>query len=505
MLCQQRLIQFYPVAVHLTKHSFLSSWANRRKVIERTSTLNHFEILEVKKDALSTEIKLAFYKKAKLLHPDVNRGMSLEVANAKFIELKDAYEILNDPILKLRYIRKMNSSFAPDRQNRNNEKNAREYDARQDSDQGQNIRYDDADEDFHFRMNRNRSSNRERSIIALATKSWEDFQIELEDAMAMAYHGPLFTPDGEFDFPQAFECEERSRPDITNVESENGVDNRNHEIMNVVSGRQVLGVVNYKPFLKENNNKNHSNSYDNKNNNDNKSNDNNSGGCGRSSSNKDASLMDESKSEYSSELKSSPFSNPSPNPDLNPYNPIRDVNPNNLNLNPNSNNPNYGLDSIPISNPDPYPNSPNPNPNNPNPDPDSIPEPVDSLELFWQGSVNARAIRSEGIVCFEVRSDLLDEDENDDGDNYSDSDTNKNDDNDSSNDGNTTSDPPFTTVASLKWMINPRTGCEAYYLFDVEGKETHTIISQSTPGVQKLSLVSVDGYVEFVCTRAVRP
>ena len=56
---------------------------------------NYYKILEVETDASEEEIKLGYRKLAKKYHPDLNRNDPH--AKDKFIELKEAYEILIDP------------------------------------------------------------------------------------------------------------------------------------------------------------------------------------------------------------------------------------------------------------------------------------------------------------------------------------------------------------------------------------------------------------------------
>ena len=54
---------------------------------------NYYEILGVSKDATQAEIKSAFRKKARELHPDVNKAPDAE---EKFKELGKAYETLSN-------------------------------------------------------------------------------------------------------------------------------------------------------------------------------------------------------------------------------------------------------------------------------------------------------------------------------------------------------------------------------------------------------------------------
>jgi molecular chaperone DnaJ len=60
-----------------------------------------YELLGIDKEATEEEIKLAYRKLAKKYHPDLNK--TDPQAKEKFIEIKDAYEALIDPVKRKTY------------------------------------------------------------------------------------------------------------------------------------------------------------------------------------------------------------------------------------------------------------------------------------------------------------------------------------------------------------------------------------------------------------------
>ena len=62
---------------------------------------DYYQILGIEKDSSEEDIKLAYRKLAKKYHPDLNKKDPK--AKEKFIKLKEAYEILKDPIKRKIY------------------------------------------------------------------------------------------------------------------------------------------------------------------------------------------------------------------------------------------------------------------------------------------------------------------------------------------------------------------------------------------------------------------
>lgn len=62
---------------------------------------DYYEVLGVSKDASENDIKLAYRRLARKLHPDVNK--TDPDAKEKFIELQEAYEVLSDPNKRRNY------------------------------------------------------------------------------------------------------------------------------------------------------------------------------------------------------------------------------------------------------------------------------------------------------------------------------------------------------------------------------------------------------------------
>ena len=64
--------------------------------------VDYYKLLNISKDASEADIKKAFYKKARELHPDVNKAPDAE---ERFKELNEAYDVLSDPTKRSQYDR----------------------------------------------------------------------------------------------------------------------------------------------------------------------------------------------------------------------------------------------------------------------------------------------------------------------------------------------------------------------------------------------------------------
>jgi hypothetical protein len=73
----------------------------RRSRTNQVKDMKYYEILGVEAGSTAADIKKAYYKRAVVLHPDKNKDDP--EANGKFIELKQAYHVLSDPELRIKY------------------------------------------------------------------------------------------------------------------------------------------------------------------------------------------------------------------------------------------------------------------------------------------------------------------------------------------------------------------------------------------------------------------
>lgn len=219
-------------------------WLFVRCVSSSSTSRTHFQVLDVTRDSTIREIKQAFYRKAKRLHPDVNTEMNLQQAHDEFIRIKSAFDTLSDESKRLKYLNELDNPHLH-RQREDHAAKQHQY------------HYDE--DDFAWSRSGMNTNNprgfkrKNRSIIPAIQSSWAQFQAELELALAKAYHGPLFTPEKDMEYPDAFEAEERSRRshnvhvssttmDHNSTQSNHSVEDHstaNNVIVQLVSGRQV--------------------------------------------------------------------------------------------------------------------------------------------------------------------------------------------------------------------------------------------------------------------------
>ncbi len=172
--------------------------------------LNYFDILGIAENESDIDkIKFAFRKKAKELHPDIlrSKNISVEDAHVQFVALRNAYEILIDPLEREKY--KRNLRCGADEIKR--------YTA---------SRHTKAHHGFKYPKDTN-------AISPFQLNSWDEFQKELDLALDMAYYGPSFHSTDEQPFPENMETEE-----LRSFQHQGSPC-----ILHIVHGRQFLGEI----------------------------------------------------------------------------------------------------------------------------------------------------------------------------------------------------------------------------------------------------------------------
>lgn len=195
-----------------------------RKFSVKRRRRDHYEVLGVAKEATVAEVKLAFFRKVKAVHPDTREQKESKEDHEAFLELVEAYETLS-------CVRKR-----------------RVYDSQVCSPFASNV--DNDDDDFEMPFGRRNPShgrakspyepwkpgwdNRDLAMYRHGMSLFESIRAEFHEAMVQARIGPQvpeFASEGlEMMFPWAFEAEVRS-------------DSSHAHILHVVSGRQLLGYV----------------------------------------------------------------------------------------------------------------------------------------------------------------------------------------------------------------------------------------------------------------------
>ncbi|KAL3872839.1 hypothetical protein ACJMK2_036030 [Sinanodonta woodiana] len=84
-------------------------------------TKSYYDILGVQKEAAADEIKDAFIKLSKQLHPDINKADSK--THDKFVQMNEAYSVLSKPLLRRSYDRILAEQFLREKHMRQNVQN----------------------------------------------------------------------------------------------------------------------------------------------------------------------------------------------------------------------------------------------------------------------------------------------------------------------------------------------------------------------------------------------
>ena len=72
----------------------------KQMITSSTQTRDLYEVLEITPDATNTEIREAFFRKAKVCHPDVD---SSKEARQEFLKSREAYQILSNTLERHEY------------------------------------------------------------------------------------------------------------------------------------------------------------------------------------------------------------------------------------------------------------------------------------------------------------------------------------------------------------------------------------------------------------------
>jgi len=94
-------INFPIISANFSHACYLNISLGKDHTLTLQKKRNHYEVLGVNQNASTAQIKTAYIKLSKKFHPDQNRSDS--TAHMKFIEINEAYSILNSPVSRRRY------------------------------------------------------------------------------------------------------------------------------------------------------------------------------------------------------------------------------------------------------------------------------------------------------------------------------------------------------------------------------------------------------------------
>ncbi|GAQ80836.1 hypothetical protein KFL_000640020 [Klebsormidium nitens] len=183
---------------------------------------NLYEVLGVERTCPQEQIKVAFYRQAKKMHPDIQRDEEADRQAEKFIRLAAAYEVLRDPTRRATYDAHLSSrsKFV---------KSAFDFDPPT----SETNWPEDPIGDSHVAPWVRQYRQAVREVVKYGGEGEglaHLVRVEFGAAVRKAYFGPEVGALALGEWPMEFEGEERSVAGLGDV-------------MHIVSGRQLLGTV----------------------------------------------------------------------------------------------------------------------------------------------------------------------------------------------------------------------------------------------------------------------
>eukprot|EP00241_Pyramimonas_parkeae_P018340 CAMPEP_0114311150 /NCGR_PEP_ID=MMETSP0059-20121206/19659_1 /TAXON_ID=36894 /ORGANISM="Pyramimonas parkeae, Strain CCMP726" /LENGTH=364 /DNA_ID=CAMNT_0001435281 /DNA_START=290 /DNA_END=1381 /DNA_ORIENTATION=- len=212
--------------------SFTSQTTFETSTLLASESSTLYDLLGVPKSASAIEIKAAFLQRAKELHPDLRDSSATSTKLIErntntdaFVRLITAREVLGCPNRRALYDLELRTGFSHGESSSSTSSQRR----RRQHDQGATS---------HDQKDQRDASHKHQMPEWLAeyNKSvtgslWEkELREEYQEAMMKAFLGPQLDPTVWEEFPDCFEADERARAGDA-------------ELMHVVSGRTLLGVV----------------------------------------------------------------------------------------------------------------------------------------------------------------------------------------------------------------------------------------------------------------------
>jgi DnaJ domain len=186
-----------------------------------TAARDHYAVLGVPPNASPKEIKAAFYRAAKNLHPDAAKAAGKD-STAAFVQLSISYELLSNPVERAKYDQERisegfpSSSFWASRTAQGAQGGDQHDDTAASSDVSPAFE-EDPDRLFG-------------GLGGISRRAYEQGADSVWAKLKEAHLGPQFFGTAS-DWPYAFECDERNDAGAS------------HDISRIVLGQRLLGVV----------------------------------------------------------------------------------------------------------------------------------------------------------------------------------------------------------------------------------------------------------------------